>query len=134
ASVHRGPDARDGAARPEGEGARADSRRAAESRCPPAGLRVRPAMPPREAGVYRSAAAAARRGVRLRLPLSPGAGTARVTAPRPQQRRVAMTRFIGFLAVALLPRALARGAAAGGTLLIGMTAAHLPYTGRRTEH
>src|SRR5262249_45159452 len=128
ASLHGRPDACDGAARPEGKGARTDSRRAAESRRPPTGLRVRAPMPPSEASVYRTAAAAARRGIWPRLPLSPGAGTVRVAARRPQQRRIAMTRFIGFLAVAALSLALASGAAAEGTLRIGMTAADIPYT------
>ena len=45
-----------------------------------------------------------------------------------------MTRFIGFLVVAVLSLALASGASAEGTLRIGMTAADIPYTGGQTDN
>src|SRR5438128_7506139 len=45
-----------------------------------------------------------------------------------------MTRFIGFLAVAVLSLAFANSASAEGTLRIGMTAADIPYTGGQTDN
>src|SRR5262249_760419 len=134
ASVYRGPDPGDDSPRPEGQGARADSRRTAQPRGAPNRLRLRTALPVREAAVYPSAPVAARRGVRPRLPLSPGAGTAPVAARRPQQRRITMIRPIAFLVVAVLSLSLASDAAAEGTLRIGMTAADIPYTGGQTDN
>src|SRR5262249_37861615 len=114
-------------------GPRADSRRPAQPRSAANRMRLRTALPVREAGVYRNAAASARRGVRPCLPLSPRAGPVRVAARRPQQRRIAMTPLISFLAaVAVL--SLANGAAGEGTLRIGMTAADIPYTGGQTDN
>jgi peptide/nickel transport system substrate-binding protein len=45
-----------------------------------------------------------------------------------------MTRFIALLAAAVLSLALASGAAAEGTLRIGMTAADIPYTGGQPDN
>ena len=45
-----------------------------------------------------------------------------------------MRRVIGSLVLAVLSLALARGAAAEGTLRIGMTAADIPYTGGQPDN
>src|SRR5207247_9294948 len=79
-SVHRGPDAGDGATRPEGYSARADPRRASESRCAPRGLCVRRPLPPRARRVPDHAAPALSGARRPRRALPPRARAVRSVA------------------------------------------------------